>query len=268
MIIDGRAIAREILTEVKGRTARLSQPPSFLAIAVAPLPTTESYLKMKREQASSVGIHMNVHILNHAMTDELVAILGQVREDAVIVQLPMPDNIDMRRVLDAIPVDKDADVLAAPTRAIRTSVHPVAAAVHEVLVRADVDPRGKRATVVGKGWLVGAPTAAWLEAVGAQVTVVTKSEGDLAKALKDAEIVISGAGVAGLVTKEMITPGAVVIDVGTSELGGSMKGDIAPDVAEIASIFTPVPGGMGPITVACLLRNVVTLAEGKNELTL
>ncbi len=261
MIIDGRAIAREILIEVKDRAARLPQSPSFLAIAVAPLPATESYLKMKREQAASVGIRMNVHVLDHVTTDELVVLLGQVHEDAVIVQLPMPDAIDMHTVLDAIPANKDADVLATSTRTAGVLTHPVAAAVHEVLARAHINPRGKRVTVVGKGWLVGAPVAAWLQSVDTKVTVVTKDEGNLADALKDAEIIVSGAGIAGLVTKEMITPGAIVVDVGTSELGGSMKGDVAPDVADIASVFTPVPGGVGPITVACLLRNVVTLVE-------
>lgn len=266
MIIDGRAIAREILAETKARALRLSTQPSFLAVAVAPLPATESYLKMKHEQAASVGIQMNVRTYEHATTAKLVEMLSQVEEDAVIVQLPLPESIDMRAVLDAIPLGKDADVLATRTRESSALMHPVAAAIQEILTRASIDPRGKHVTVVGKGWLVGAPAAAWLRSVGAEVTVVTRDDGDLATALVGAAIVISGAGVAGLVTKELIQPGAVVIDIGTSELGGSIVGDVSPEVAEIASVFTPVPGGVGPITVACLLKNVVTLAEWTTNL--
>lgn len=261
MIIDGRAIARDILKETKERALRLPKPPSFLAVAVAPLPATESYLKMKREQASSVGIEMNVRLYESSTTEELVKILGEITEDAVIVQLPMPDVIDLHTVLDAIPPEKDADVLARRTREEQMLMHPVAAAVREILKRNAVEPSGKRVTVVGKGWLVGAPAAAWLRSVGAQVTVVTRNEGNLKDALRDADIVVTGAGMAGLIGKDDVRRGVVVIDIGTSELGGSLAGDVRPEVAEVASLFTPVPGGVGPITVAFLLQNVVTLAE-------
>lgn len=261
MIIDGKAIAREIREEVKVRALRLPKQPSFLAVAVSPSPATESYLKMKREQAAMVGIQMNVRIYQEATTEELVAILAQVEEDAVIIQLPMPDTIDMHAVLDAIPPEKDADVLATRTREENALMHPVAAAVCEILERSALDPKGKKVTVVGKGWLVGAPAAAWLRSLGAEVTVVTRDEGNLKEALRGAEIIVSGAGVAGLIGKDAIKPGAVVIDIGTSELGGSISGDVRREVAEVAGLFTPVPGGVGPITVACLLRNIVTLAE-------
>ncbi len=131
MIIDGRAIAREILEETKTEASHLLVPPSFLAVAVAPSPATESYLKMKRQQASEVGIRMEVKIYQHATTEELVSMLAQVEEDAVIVQLPLPDTIDLHVVLDAIPPEKDADVLAARTREQQLLMHPVAAAIQE-----------------------------------------------------------------------------------------------------------------------------------------
>jgi len=261
MIVDGRTIAREILEETKERALRLPKPPSFLAVAVAPLPATESYLKMKREQAASVGIEMNVRIYESSTTEELVKMLAEVTEDAVIVQLPMPDAIDLHTVLDAIPPEKDADVLARYTREKQMLMHPVAAAVREILTRNAVDPNGKCVTVVGKGWLVGAPAAAWLRSVGAQVTVVTRDEGNLKDALREADIVVTGAGAAGLIGKDDVKQGVVIIDIGTSELGGSLTGDVHPEVAEAASLFTPVPGGVGPVTVAFLLSNVVTLAE-------
>lgn len=261
MIIDGRAIAREILDKTKIRALRLPRPPSFLAIAVQPSPATESYLKMKSRQAQSIGIPMETRLVERATTEELISLLHRATEDAIIVQLPLPDTIDTRRVLDAIPAEKDADVLAAPARESGTILHPVAAAVAEILRRGGLPVAGKRAVVVGNGWLVGAPVAAWLRSAGAQVEVVTHEEGDLVGAVGRADIVVAGAGVPGLIKGEYVKRGSAVIDIGTSELGGSIVGDVCPEVAEVAGIFTPVPGGVGPITVAFLLQNVVTLAE-------
>jgi methylenetetrahydrofolate dehydrogenase (NADP+)/methenyltetrahydrofolate cyclohydrolase len=261
MIINGREIAGEIREATKAIALRLTRPPSFLAVAVAPSPATVSYLKMKREQAAQVGIHMEVRTYVEATTKELVEMLGQVTEDAVIIQLPLPSEVDTHAVLDAIPPGKDADVLATHTREERVLMHPVAAAVREVLVRGAIEPKAKRVTVVGNGWLVGSPAAAWLRSVGADVTVVTREEGNVKEALLAADIIVTGAGVAGLIGKADIKPGAAVIDIGTSELGGTVAGDASPDVAEVAGLFTPVPGGVGPITVAFLLRNVALLAE-------
>lgn len=266
MIIDGKAIARDILEETKREVQALSFQPSFLAVAVAPSPATESYLRMKHRQAADVGIRMDVRSYEHATTEELVALLQGAREDALIVQLPLPDTIDTQAVLEAIPSEKDADVLSAKTRERGNPTHPVAAAVREILVRSNVNVAGKRATVVGNGWLVGAPVAEWLRSSGALVTIVTREEGNLKKSLHDADIIVSGAGSAGLIGKEDIQPGSAVIDIGTSELGGTLAGDVQPDVAEIAGLFTPVPGGVGPITVAFLLKNVVALSVARLEL--
>lgn len=265
MIIDGRAIAKEILEATKVEVSRLAAAPSFLALAVEPSFATRSYLSMKQKQARDVGIRMEVTICDTATTEELKQIISSAAEDAVIVQLPIPDSIDTRAVLDAIPVAKDADALSSETRKLHPERHPVAAAIREVLSRSGVNPEGKKATVVGNGWLVGAPAAAWLTSVGAVVTMVTREEGDLHTALQGADIVVSGAGSPGLIKKEDIKPGAVVIDIGTSELGGTLTGDVQPDVAEGASVFTPVPGGVGPITVAFLLKNVVALSAAQLE---
>lgn len=266
MIVDGKQIAEEILEKTKAGALALPNPPSFLAIAVAPSPATESYLKMKRKQAGDVGIRMEVKTFEHSTTDKLIALIREATEDAIIVQLPLPADIDMRAVLDSIPVTKDADVLGAETRRAQALMHPIAAAIQEVLHHGNVNPRGKRVVVVGKGWLVGAPAAGWLRSVGAQVEVVTRDQGELKQALAMADIVVAGAGVAGLIGKNDIKAGAAVIDIGTSELGGSIAGDVQPEVADVAGLFTPVPGGVGPITVAFLLKNVVLLAERKQAL--
>jgi methylenetetrahydrofolate dehydrogenase (NADP+) / methenyltetrahydrofolate cyclohydrolase len=266
MIIDGRAIAKDILASTKVEASRLATAPSFLALAVQPSFATRSYLAMKQRQASQVGIRMEVMTYEEATTAQLIEVIQAAIEDAVIVQLPLPDSINTRAVLDAIPVAKDADALSSETRVIHPERHPVASAIREVLTRNGIDPQGQQATVVGNGWLVGSPAAAWLASVGAAVTTVTREQGDLHAALMDADIVVSGAGSPGLIGKQDVKPGAVVIDIGTSELGGTLTGDVQPEVAEVASVFTPVPGGVGPITVAFLLKNVVALAADRIEL--
>jgi methylenetetrahydrofolate dehydrogenase (NADP+)/methenyltetrahydrofolate cyclohydrolase len=134
------------------------------------------------------------------------------------------------------------------------------AAVKEVLERSNVMPAGKTAVVVGKGWLVGEPVATWLSAQGAQVTSITREAGDLSSLL-GADIIVSGAGSPGLIRPEHLSPGVTLIDAGTAESGGAIVGDADPACATVASVFTPVPGGVGPMAVACLFRNAAILAK-------
>lgn len=262
MIIDGKAIAGEILEETKRVAIALPEVPSFAAIAVAPSAATESYLRIKRRLAEEAGIRMDVLTPDEgSTTEDLIALIQSDTHDALIVQLPLPSHIDQEAVLAAIPPEKDADVLSTATREQGMLIHPIAGAINEIWMRTHVDPVGKEVVVIGNGWLVGQPVTAWLTKLGVSVTVVTKDLGDISDACRTADIIISGTGVPGLVTRSMVKDGVVVIDVGTSELGGSIAGDAASDVAEVASVFTPVPGGVGPIAVACLMKNVVELAR-------
>lgn len=266
MILDGRAIAARILGETAARAARLAAPPTFLGIAVTPTPAIESYLRMKARAAERAGVRMEIRALPDATDASLAAAIRDAQADAVIVQLPLPPRLDRDAALAAIPVERDADALSPAARAAALVPHPVAAAMAEALAAAGVDPAGKRAAVVGHGWLVGQPVAAWLAAAGAAVTVVTEESGDLAAALADADIVATGAGAPGLIRPELVRPGAAVLDAGTGELGGQVAGDADPAVAEVAGLFTPVPGGIGPVAVACLMRNVVALAERRGTM--
>lgn len=261
MIVDGKVIADEILGAARDAAAKLSHTPSFAAVAVAPSPATESYLRIKRRLAAEAGIEMEVIAPTDTTTEELVALIQADTHDALIVQLPLPDYLDLDVVLAAIAPDKDADVLSPATREKDALMHPIAGAIAEIFTRTGVTVEGKHVTVIGNGWLVGQPVTMWLASRGANVTVVTKESGDITDACRAADIIIAGAGVSGLVTPSMVKEGAVVIDVGTSELGGGIAGDVVPAVAEKASVFTPVPGGVGPVAVACLMRNVVELAR-------
>lgn len=237
MIIDGKKIAEDIILSL-GSSLRGKK----LGIVVgAQDAATESFIKIKTRVAERLGVEV--------VRGELGELVQSC--DGIIVQLPHPDA---EALIAQIPPEKDLDAIG-PKPLVRT---PVAEAILEVLARGDVSARQKKAVVVGKGRLVGAPAAELLTELGAQVEVITQSVGSLA-ALKDADIVVLGAGEPGLVKSEMLKEGVVLLDAGTSEAGGKLMGDADPACAAVASIFTPVPGGIGPIAVAMIFKNMVEL---------
>jgi len=258
MIIDGKQIAADILARTKARAAKLSHRPKVVAIVGEETPATRSYLKIKERAAVEAGCAFETRALGSDYSDA----------DAVIVQLPLPAGSDQKEILDAIPSEKDADVLSAFSRLqfendeLDTLVPPVAGAVAEILKAGKVDVKEKRAVVIGSGWLVGAPVAILFAQLGADVSTITLEAGDLGM-LKDADLIVSGAGSPGLIKPEMIKEGVVLIDAGTSESSGKVVGDADPACAAKCSLFTPVPGGVGPIAVAKLFENAVLLAERK-----
>jgi methylenetetrahydrofolate dehydrogenase (NADP+)/methenyltetrahydrofolate cyclohydrolase len=169
--------------------------------------------------------------------------------------------MDTKAILDSIPVEKDADVLSSVARTTGALLPPVVSAVKKILEFGKVEVKGKKTVVVGSGFLVGAPVAAWLIQQGAEVKVVNRSTGNLSELLHDADIIVSGAGSPHFIKPDMLKQGVVLIDAGTSESDGTITGDADLACAEKCSVFTPVPGGVGPLAVACLFENVVTLAE-------
>jgi methylenetetrahydrofolate dehydrogenase (NADP+)/methenyltetrahydrofolate cyclohydrolase len=266
MIVDGRAVASEILAFVREDLPRTAV---VRAIAVSPTPATESYLSIKAARAQEAGMRLDVVRLPETVTDlDVIEAVERAGCDAVIVQLPLPEHLDTKRILDSIPWRLDADVLSANAYA-RFSLDepeallpPVVAAVSEILVRAGVFAGGRSAAVVGQGRLVGEPVTRWLMNEGAEVAVMTRESGEEGlQLLKEASIVVSGAGSPGLIRPEHLAEGVVLIDAGTSESGGAIVGDADPACAQIASVFTPVPGGVGPVAVACLFRNVSILVN-------
>lgn len=267
MILDGRALAQSILAQVKARAAALPSAPHIVAIVTNETPATRSYLKIKEKRAADAGcVFETIRFPENASTATLAAAARTARTDAIIVQLPLPESVVEADVCDAIPPSKDADVLSATARAAFENTDgallpPVVGAVRKILEFGNVNIAGKRAVVIGAGFLVGAPVATWLRRQGAAVEIVTKESGDLSAALRAADIVVSGAGAPHLITPDLLKEGVVLIDAGTSESGGAVAGDADPSCADICSLFTPVPGGVGPIAVACLFENAVALAE-------
>ena len=262
MIIDGRVLAQTVLERSRSRASVLAHPPRIVAIVASNTPATTSYLAIKTKRAAHAGCVLEVMRFPESVTtEELVSAVRESDADALLVQLPLPAQVDATTVCDAIPPEKDADVLSTAARATGTLLPPVVGAVSEIFKTYAVDPKGKRAVVIGAGFLVGAPVAAWLTAQGAAVTVVTSATGDLAAARRAADIIVSGAGSPRLIKPDMLKEGVILIDAGTSESGGAIVGDADPACAERCSLFTPVPGGLGPLAVAKLFENAVILAE-------
>lgn len=268
MIVDGNALAREVLARTKARAAALPRAPRVLALVASETPATKSYLSIKATRAADAGCVLEIKYIKSSIRPYDIIYMSK-DVDAVIVQLPLPSDMDTKTILNSIPIEKDADVLSSASRSkfemkgLRnlSLLPPVVGAVAEIFKRYAVDPRGKNAIVIGDGWLVGNPCAVWLRQQGAEVSVLTSKSENFAVALGNADIIISGAGSPRLITPDMLKQGAVLIDAGTSESSGVIVGDADPACAEKCSLFTPVPGGVGPLAVACLFENAVTLAE-------
>ncbi len=247
MIVDGKNIAEEIIAALEEERKNFGHL-SLAVISEGEDAATESFIKIK----SRVAARLHIEVKRFTPADFVHALAC----DGIIVQLPIPNS---EQWLSMIPAEKDVDAINESQTIVRA---PVAEAVSEIFVRNNVAARGKRAVVVGAGKLVGAPVAELLRDVGANVSVVTKNEGSLDD-VKEADIVVLGAGEPGLVQPHMLKEGVVLIDAGTSEAAGKLAGDAVPECAEVASVFTPVPGGIGPIAVAMIFKNLLTLAKGK-----
>ena len=261
MIIDGRAIAEDIYTEL---SAFFKERPSKLGIVVVgENPVIASFVRIKERAAARLGVEMlRIDLSETASTGDVIDAVRRLAQgcDAVIVQLPLPKKVDSNAVLSDIPPQKDVDALCPRHSGEHIVDAPVALAVMEILKRAGVDPRGRRTVVIGAGPLVGKPSAELLKRAGANVSLFTLEEGSI-EDLKEADIIVSGAGKTGLIKPEHIKRGVALIDAGTSELNKRVVGDADPACADIASVFTPVPGGVGPVAVAMIFRNLKALVE-------
>lgn len=265
-LINGRAMADVVYAQIKDEIAKLGRPPRLSIITGASNFATKKYLALKETKAAAVGLTVSRTELPAAATtkDFISTILDLApNTDAIIVQLPLPTAVDTDAVLAAVPVTHDADALNGKPGMVFS---PVVAACAHILKAEGITVANRHVTIVGSGRLVGQPLYKWLTENGAVVSLVTKDTTDIGYYTRPADILVLGAGVPGLITPDLIKAGVILLDAGTSEADGELRGDADPACAGRAGIFTPVPGGIGPLTVACLLKNVVTLAFGrKNE---
>jgi len=258
VIVDGKKMAGDVVETLLHERASLGAL-TLGVVMTAGDAATDSFVKIKSRVAARLNIDIaKIELAADADTQEAVYATQELvkNTNGVIIQLPLPVGVDVDAVLAALPQSHDVDALGGG-RLVRP---PVAEAASEILMRSGVAAGGKVAIVVGAGRLVGAPCAELLRDLGAQVEVVTRNEGTLMD-LKQADIVVLGAGEPGLVKPEMLKEGVVLIDAGTSEAAGKLMGDATPECAEVASVFTPVPGGVGPIAVAMIFKNLLVLAR-------
>lgn len=260
-IIDGKAIAEEIYGKLSdfytSHKARLG------IVVVGENPVIASFVRIKERAAERLGVQMIRRDLPETASEaEVISTLHELaaETDAVIPQLPMP-GLAIEKILTAVPMEKDVDALNPAVSEEEKLVHaPVALAVVEILRRAGIGTAGARAVVVGEGRLVGAPSVWLLKELGANVSVFSLDKGSIDD-LKEADIVVLGAGKPGFIKPQHLKKGVALIDAGTSELNKKVVGDADPACAEVASIITPVPGGVGPVAVAMIFRNLKTLIE-------
>ncbi|MFA6476622.1 MAG: bifunctional 5,10-methylenetetrahydrofolate dehydrogenase/5,10-methenyltetrahydrofolate cyclohydrolase [Candidatus Paceibacterota bacterium] len=258
MIVDGKKLAEEIKQELKvkarGKDLRLA------VVWVGEDPVSERYVESKKKFGLDIGIEVVVYeypstILEEDLAEEVARLNNDDNLGGVIIQLPLPKEIDEQKILNLISPDKDVDALGDEPRVLA----PTIGAIKEILERNNIGLSGKRAVVLGKGKLVGRPAAIWLTQEGADVAVIDSKTLDPASILKQADIIVSGVGRAGLITPGSIKDGVVLVDAGTSESSGQLKGDADPACADKCSLFTPVPGGVGPLTVVMLFKNLIEL---------
>jgi methylenetetrahydrofolate dehydrogenase (NADP+)/methenyltetrahydrofolate cyclohydrolase len=270
MIIDGKKIAEDIKEELTQRVITSTSKPALGIVLVGDDPASKQFVGIKERMARAIGIEVKKCVFPaETTTEEIVLAVQRLADDptigGVVVQLPLPKGIDATKVLDAIPVGKDVDVLGKRAvdsyeRGELSIVPPVTGAIVEIIAREKVEVTGKNAVIIGRGALVGLPTAVWLERGGAHVTILGRG-GDIKQHAKNADILVLGTGNAGLITPKMIKEGVLLFDAGASESSGAIVGDADPACATKCRIFTPVPRGIGPITVAVLMRNLLQLSS-------
>lgn len=274
-IIDGRAVAGEACIEIKARVKAVCDKgvqPCLAVVLVGDNPASKAYVGMKEKKAAELGIKTVGHKLPaETSEEELIALVKQMNADpsihGILVQLPLPKHISEDNVLMNISAAKDVDGLHPENAGMlltgREGFIPCTPKGCVKLVESTgMDITGKHCVVIGRSNIVGKPAALLMLAKNATVTMCHSRTKDLAEFTRAADILISAVGVPNLVTADMIKPGAVVIDVAQCRVDGAWRGDVDFEGAlEVASHITPVPGGVGPMTIAMLMENTVEAAE-------
>jgi methylenetetrahydrofolate dehydrogenase (NADP+)/methenyltetrahydrofolate cyclohydrolase len=269
-VLDGRVIASQIYEEVgklvAERLARGAPPPKLATVLVGDDPASSQYVTLKQQNAKRVGIESEDHRLSaQTTTDELLSLVDRLNRDdsvsGILIQQPAPTQIDMARVVVALDPVKDVDGFhpfnaGLVALGLPGGVEPATpAGIVELLERSGIQIQGANAVVVGRSNLVGKPTALLLLRRNATVTLCHTRTKDLASHTLEADILVAAAGKVNLISKEMVKPGAAVVDVSTNWEQGRQVGDLGPGVDEVAGWLTPNPGGVGPMTRAMLIKN-------------
>ena len=296
-ILDGTKIAAGIRAEVAGEVKRLAPlgvRPGLAVVLVGHNPASEVYVRGKVKSSEEVGLYSEQHTpAESSTTDELLALIADLNRreeiDGILVQLPLPAQVDAKRVLLAVDPTKDVDGFHPMNVGYLSTQRPglvpcTPAGVMEILRRSDIAIAGQEAVVAGRSDIVGKPVAMLLLNQNATVTVCHSKTRDLPGVCRRADILVAAIGRAGMITRDYVKAGATVIDVGINRVterkefdrlfagnkkreetfltkGSTLVGDVHPEVAEVAGAITPVPGGIGPLTIAMLMANTVKAAK-------
>jgi methylenetetrahydrofolate dehydrogenase (NADP+) / methenyltetrahydrofolate cyclohydrolase len=300
-ILDGAKIASDIRGEVAAEVKAMSAAglrPGLAVVLVGHNPASEIYVRGKVKASEEVGIYSEQHTpAETATTAELLALVEDLNRrdeiDGILVQLPLPSQVDLKRILMAVDPAKDVDGFHPVNVGLLSTQRPglvpcTPAGVIEILKRSNISIAGKEAVVVGRSDIVGKPVAMLLLNANATVTVCHSKTEDLPGVCRRADILVAAIGRAGMITRDFVKPGATVIDVGMNKVtdpaefgrlfggsadknakreenfhakGSTLVGDVHPEVAEVAGALTPVPGGVGPLTIAMLMYNTVKAAK-------
>lgn len=274
-ILDGKQIAKDYRQGLQNQVEALKEKgftPKLSVILVGNDGASQSYVRSKKKAAEKIGmISEIVHLEETATEEEVLNELNRLNNDdsvsGILVQVPLPKQVSEQKILEAINPDKDVDGFHPINIGKlyideQTFVPCTPLGIMEILKHADIDLEGKNAVVIGRSHIVGQPVSKLLLQKNASVTILHSRSKDMASYLKDADVIVSAVGKPGLVTKDVVKEGAVIIDVGnTPDENGKLKGDVDYDaVKEIAGAITPVPGGVGPLTITMVLNNTL-LAE-------
>ena len=288
LLLDGKALAgrleSRLVAEVETFAELCKRRPRLVVVLVGDVAASASYVKSKQSAATRVGIDSEVvRVEESVQTPELVALIQRIASeehgaaDGILVQLPLPPHVDERAVLDAVPPDRDVDGFHPENAGLLSQGRPrfvpcTAAGVQRLLIDASIQTSGKHAVIVGRSDIVGKPLALLLSGRGtggdATVTLAHSRTAQLATVTRTADILVAAVGQPGLITAEMVKPGAAVVDVGINRIidpdtgKGRLVGDVDfAAVRPVAGWISPVPGGVGPLTVAMLLANTLLAAE-------
>ena len=277
VILDGRKVAAEIKLELRKQVAKLSTKPGLGTVLVGEDPGSVSYVAGKHRDCAEVGMQsIRVDLPLTASESDVVAAIRDLNSSAevtgYIVQLPLPKQMNTRKILESIDPAKDADglhpfnlgkLVMNVSGEFDAPLPCTPAGIVELLRRYNVNLKGANVAVIGRGLTVGRPLGLLLssKAVDATVTLLHSASEDIADQIREADVVVAAVGIAGFVKADWIKPGAAVLDVGVSREGGQLLGDVEKAAMDVAGYFSPNPGGVGPMTRAMLMTNVVKLAS-------
>ena len=272
IFLDGKKLSEKILDELKIEISGIKKQLRLAVVVVGENVIVRKFIEQKKKTATAVGIDIRIYpFVEKITTDELrqkiADIVHEKKNTGVIIQLPLPEHLNPQYILNSVTPEKDVDVLSA--RSLGNFVvgrnkilPPVVGAIKEFFEEYKIDYKNKYIVVVGAGNLVGRPVALWLLQEKATFSVLRSSTPNPAEFLRKADIIISGVGKSKFITGDMVKEGVVIIDAGTSESEGQMVGDVdCVSISGKAFYITPVPGGIGPLTVAMLFRNLVTISR-------